>query len=129
MLMRKLLVVLGPLLLCLLTCTLFRWLDAMVTLGSFFQFALKGALLGVCVALLLPIAGIACHNTGLTGWLFVTAALLLVILTLQYLDTAGTLRWPLLRAVLGVNGQVVLAESTVLGFTALTAALNVNRRG
>jgi hypothetical protein len=128
MLMRKLLVVLGPLLLCLLACTLFRWLDVLNTLGSFFQFALKGALLGGCVALLLPIAGIACRNTGLTGWLFVTAALLLVTLTLQYLDTTGTLRWSLLRAVVGVNGQVVLAESTVLGFTALTAALNVKRR-
>ena len=40
-------VVAGPLLLCLLTCLLFRWLDALSVLGSFFQFALKGVLLGV----------------------------------------------------------------------------------
>ena len=128
MLMRKLLVALGPLLLCLLTCALYRWMDAMLTLNSFIQFALKGVLLGVCTALLLPVAGVTHRNTGLTGWLFVAAALLLVTLVLQYLDATGSLHWPVLRAVIGSNGQVVLVESTVMGFLTVTAALNLKRR-
>ena len=129
MLMRKLFVVAGPLLLCLLTCLLFRWLDALSVLGSFFQFALKGVLLGVGLALMLPVSGITYRNTGLTGWLFAAAGLLLATLTLQYLETVGALNWALLRAVIGVNGQVVLAESTAAGFLTLTAAMNVKRRG
>jgi len=128
MLMRKLLAVVCPLLLCLLTCVLFRWLDELFSLQPFFQYALKGLLLGLCIALLLPVAGIAVKNTGLTGWLFAACGLLLLTLVYQYLETVGTLHWPGLLAVIGVNGQVVLVESAVAGFLALTAALNVKKR-
>ena len=90
MLMRKLFVVVGPLLLCLLTCLLFRWLDALSGLGSFFQFALKGVLLGVGLALMLPVGGISHRNTGLTGWLFAAAGLKYVLLVTVLL-APGTL--------------------------------------
>ena len=59
MLIRKLLVVLGPILMCLLTCLLFRWLDGLFVTGNFFLYAIKGISLGLCVALLLPVAGIS----------------------------------------------------------------------
>ena len=42
MLMRKLLVVLGPLMMCLLTCLIFRWLDGLLAAGNFFLYAIKG---------------------------------------------------------------------------------------
>ncbi len=129
MLLRKLLAVVCPLLLCLLTCVLFRWLDELFALSPFFQFLLKGLILGLCVALLLPVAGITVRNTGLTGWLFAAAGLLLLTLAYQYLETVGALHWPAVRTVIGINGQVVLVESTVTSFLLLTAALNVKRRG
>ena len=126
--MRKLFVVLGPLLLCLLTCTLYMWLDNLLPAGSFFQYALKGALLGLALATVLPVAGITAKNTGLTAMLYVAAGLLLATLTYQYLETVGAVRWPALKALITVNGQVVLVESTAAAYLALTAALNRRRR-
>jgi hypothetical protein len=128
MLMRRLLAVFGPILLCLITCAVFRWLDRWLTPGSFFLYALKGVFLGLCVALILPVAGIAAKNTGLTAMLFIGAGLLLVTLIYQYLETVGAVSVPALRATLTINAQVVLIESTVMGYLALAAALNRRRR-
>jgi hypothetical protein len=129
MLMRKLLSVVCPLLLCLLACVLFRWLDTLAALKPFFQYLLKGVLLGLCVALLLPVAGISVQNTGLTGLLFVAAGLLALTLGYQYLETEGILHWPTVRTILSINGQVVLVEGTVAGFLTLSAVLSRKRRG
>ena len=129
MLMRKLLVVLGPGLLCVVTCALFRWLDGVMEAGSFFLFMLKGVSLGACVALLLPVAGIRVKTTGLTPLLFVAAALLFVTLLYQYLETVGVLNWPILRAIISINGQVVLVESVIMGYLTLTAFLCRKRAG
>jgi hypothetical protein len=128
MLLRKLLVAVGPALLCLLTCILFRWLDEMAGITGFVQYLLKGALLGVCLGLVLPVAGITQKNNGLTGWLFAAAGLLALALVAQYLQTTGSLRWSLLDAIVTVNGQVVLAESAVTGYLFLTAALNLRQK-
>lgn len=128
MLMRRLLAVFGPILLCLVTCVVFRWLDRWLTQGSFLLYALKGVFLGLCVALILPVAGISAKNTGLTAMLFIGAGLLLLTLTYQYLETVGAVSVPALRATLTINGQVVLIESTVMGYLALAAALNRRRR-
>jgi hypothetical protein len=128
MLMRKLLVAVCPPLLCLLTCVLFRWLDELITPGAFLLYLLKGLLLGVCVALLLPVAGITVKNTGLTGWLFAAAGLLALTLLYQYLETSGAVHWPVVLAIVGVNGQVVLVEGTVAGFLLPTGALNLKKR-
>jgi hypothetical protein len=125
MLMRKLLVAVGPPLLCLLTCVLFRWLDELTGITGFIQYLLKGALLGVCLGLVLPVGGITIKNNGLTGWLFAAAGLMTLALSAQYMQTVGALRWPLLDAIITVNGQIVLAESAVTGYLLLTAALNL----
>lgn len=127
MLLRKLVVAVCPLLMCLLTALLFKWLDGMLASGNFFLYALKGVILGVCVALLLPVAGMAAKNTGLTGYLLIAAGLLLLSLLYQYLETVGALHWPALLAIITVNGQVVLIESTVMGYLTLTALLNPKR--
>ncbi len=128
MLMRRLLAALGPVLLCLVTCALYRWLDERFGGGDFWRFALKGVLLGVCVALLLPVAGISVRSNGLIPMLWVGAGLLLAALGYQYLDAAGVLRWELVRAVRAGIGQAVLADSAAMSFQAVTAALNGKRR-
>ena len=56
MLLRRLVAALGPLLLCVLVCAVFRWLDGMIGAASFLAFLLKGALLGAALALTLPLA-------------------------------------------------------------------------
>ncbi len=127
MLLRKLVAAFCPLLLCLLTCILFRWLDGLMDAGDFFLFALKGLLLGVCVALLLPVAGITSKTNGLVRWLFVAAGILFLFLLYQYLETRRVLHWPLLKSLISINGQVVLVESAVMGFLLLTAVFNRKR--
>jgi len=129
MLLRKLLVVVGPLLLCLITCTLFKWLDALLTTGDFFLYMLKGVTLGVCVALMLPVAGLSLRGTGLTQWMYAAAGLLLLTLLYQYLETLHVVDWPALRAMISINGQVVLVESTVMGYLTLTAVFNRRAQG
>ena len=128
MLMRRLLAVFGPIVLCLLTCAVFMWLDRWFAPGSFFLYALKGIVLGLCVALVLPAAGISAKNTGLTPMLFIGAGLLLLTLVYQYMETVGAVSVPALRATLSINAQVVLIESTVMGYLALAGVLNRRRR-
>lgn len=49
MLLRKLVAALCPLLLCVITCAAFRWLDGWLGAGSFLAFAVKGLLLGAAL--------------------------------------------------------------------------------
>ena len=58
MLLRRLVAALGPLLLCVLVCAVFRWLDGMMGAASFLAFLIKGVLLGAALALTLPLAGV-----------------------------------------------------------------------
>ena len=76
MLLRKLVAALCPLLLCIVLCLLYRWLDGVLAAGLFGSFLLKGLLLGVALALIIPLAGLRCHAKGLQPWLYVGAALL-----------------------------------------------------
>jgi len=121
MLLRRLTAALCPLLLCVAELTVFRWIDGWLGSGSFWAFALKGGLLGGALALVLPAAGIRARTNGLTGWLVLGAALLLAVIVYQYLETTGAVHLPLLASVMEFNGQVVLVESTVMGYMTLTA--------
>ena len=123
MLLRRLVAALGPLLLCVLVCAVLRWLDSLMGATSFLAFLVKGLLLGVALALTLPLAGVRARTNGLTGWLLLGAGLLAAVLAYQYLETEGLISVPVLRAVLSINGQVVLTEGAVLGYLCTTAAL------
>ena len=123
MLLRKLVAALCPLLLCVVTCAAFLWLDGWLGAGSFMAFAIKGLLLGAALALTLPLAGIQAHTNGLAAWLLLGAALLALALAYQYLETVGAVHVPLLRAVLSINGQVVLVEGAAAGYLCTTALL------
>lgn len=127
MLLRKLVAALCPPLLCLLTCILFRWLDGLMDAGDFFLFALKGLLLGACISLLLPLAGITTKSNGLIPWLYVAAGILFLLLSYQYLETIQVIHFAAAKALISINGQVVLVESTVMGFLLVTAILNRKR--
>lgn len=127
MLLRKLVAALCPLLLCLLTCVAFRWLDGMGGLAPFFAFVIKGVLLGVCVALIVPIAGVSMRTNGLMPWLLGGAGLLLIVVIFQYLQSVNVIQAQLLRSMLTVNGQVLLVEGTVMGYM-LTMGLMLRRR-
>ncbi len=127
MLLRKLVAALGPLLLCIVACAAFRWLDGALGAGSFFAFLLKGVLLGAALALFMPLAGLSVRTNGLVPWLWLGAGLLLITLLYQYLETVGALHVPLLRAVLTINGQVVLIESAAMGYLAATSLLYKGR--
>lgn len=123
MLLRKLVAALAPLLLCVLVCAAFRWLDGLAWAGGFFGFALKGLLLGAALALVLPLAGISARTNGLVLWLLLGAGLCLLTLVYQYLETVGAVHWPVLAGLVGINGQVVLVEGAVTGFLVATALL------
>ena len=124
MFLRKALVVVGPALLCLVTCFLFRWMDMFFAEGSFFLYLLRGVLIGLCLALMLPVAGLSLRNTGLTGMLYFAALLMALVLLYQYLENAGSVRWPAAQALIAVNGQVLMVEGAALGFTLLSAMLH-----
>ncbi len=127
MLLRKLIVAVCPLALCGLVCGLFRWLDGMLGSTAYASFVFKGALLGAALALTLPIAGVKAYTNGLAGWMLAGAALLGAALVYQYLETTGAVNVPVLRALLTVNGQVVLVESAAMGYL-LAAGLWYRRR-
>lgn len=128
MLLRKLTAAFGPLLLCLVCCGLFRLLDGLLGAGLFWAFFLKGVLLGACVGLTLPLAGVKTYANGLTPWLYAGAGTLLALLVYQYLETVGVVHSEILLTALTINGQVVLVESTVMGFMALTTVRNPRRK-
>lgn len=56
------------------------------------------------------------------------AGILAVALAYQYLETEGAVSVPVLRAVLSINGQVVLTEGAALGYLCTTAVLYRPRR-
>ena len=120
MLLRKLIVAVCPLAVCAAVCALFKWLDGWLGSTDYFAYVLKGLILGAALASTLPIAGVRAFTNGLCGWLLVGAGLLAAVLIYQYLETMGIVNLPLPRALLTINGQVVLVDSTAMGY--LTAA-------
>ncbi|MBR4068661.1 MAG: hypothetical protein IKK08_08570 [Clostridia bacterium] len=124
MLLRKLVAVVLPLVLCLLLGAVCRWMDGFAWLNTFWAFALKGLLVGVLLALVLPIGGVKSRMNGLQVWLLAAAGLLAVMALFQYLAFAGVLTLP---GFLQPDPQTVLAEGTAAGFILVTVLLNRKR--
>ncbi len=121
MLLRKLVVALGPILICILLCTVFRWIDGFMGSTAFWAFAIKGALLGAALSAVLPMSGVRVRVNGLTGWLWLGVGLLFAAIVYQYLETTGGLHLEVLSSLMDFNGQVVLVEGTALGYMAAAA--------
>ena len=114
MFLRKLTVMVAPLLLALLLCLL---LPVMNGLG-FWNNVLKGILLGITLALLLPISGAGKRREPFAGLLWIPALLLAAIVVYQYLSSMGMANLPVLDMLSTRDGQVVLVECTFVGYMA-----------
>ena len=114
MFLRKLTVMVAPLLLALLLCLL---LPVMNGLG-FWSNVLKGILLGVTLALLLPISGAGKRREPFAGLLWISALLLTAVVVYQYLSSMGMATLPMLDMLSTRDGQVVLVECTFVGYMA-----------
>lgn len=114
MFLRKLTVMVAPLLLALLLCLL---LPVMNGLG-FWSNVLKGILLGVTLALLLPISGAGKRREPFAGLLWIPSLLLAAVVAYQYLSSMGVANLPVLDMLATRDGQVVLVECTFIGYMA-----------
>lgn len=124
MLLRKLVAAVLPLLLCILLGFACRWMDSLSWLNTFWAFALKGLLVGILLALVLPIGGVKSRMNGLQPWFLGGAGLVIALVLLQYLGFVGVLALP---AFLQSDPQLVLAEGTAVGFILVTVVHNRRR--
>ena len=106
-----LLVPLGMLLFLCLLAPLFYRMDA------FFGSLLQGALLGVLLALLLPLAGATRLREPFAWLLWIPAAVILLILLYQYLSFQGIGReLPVLRLLATTDSRIITIESAFAAY-------------
>ena len=112
MFLRKLTVMVAPLLLALGLCLLFPVMGGL----GFWSNVLKGLLLGGVLALLLPVSGAGRRREPFAGLLWVPAVVLALVVGYQYLESIGTADWPALRLLTTRDGQVVMVECALTGY-------------
>ena len=112
MFLRKLTVIAVPLGLLLLLCLL---AEPLSSLGPFFGSLALGALLGTALSLLLPLAGATRIREPFAHLLWIPAAVLLLILIYQYLDSTGV-SVPLLRLLTTRDSRVITVESAFAAY-------------
>ena len=114
MFLRKLTVILVPLGMLLLLCLLvplFRSMDPM------FGSLLLGVVLGVLLALLLPLAGATRLREPFAWLLFIPAAVILLILLYQFLSgPQGGLDLPVLRLLSTDDARIITVESAFAAY-------------
>lgn len=120
MFLRKLLVMVLPLLLCFLLGVVFPFLGAEFPELGFFLNVIKGLLLGISLAALIPLSG-ARRRESFSGLYYVPAVLLLLTLLYQYLYRANVWRVEALAFFGMVGGEVIFVESAFLGFLSSVA--------
>ena len=114
MFLRKLTVMVAPLLLAAALCLLFPVMGGL----GFWSNVLKGLLMGVVLALLLPLSGAGRKREPFAGLLWVPAVVLALVVTYQYLESIGTVNWPVLSMLTTRDAQVVLVECAFTGYMA-----------
>ena len=114
MFLRKLTVMVAPLLLAAGLCLLFPVMGGL----GFWSNVLKGMLMGVVLALLLPLSGAGRKREPFAGLLWVPAVVLALVVTYQYLESIGTVNWPVLSMLTTRDGQVVMVECALTGYMA-----------
>ena len=130
MFLRKLTVILVPLAMLLALCML---IPILISSGFpwFWSGLLAGSLLGILLALLLPLAGATRLREPFAWLLFIPATIILLILLYQYLASVGigqTL--PVLRLLnvtgYSFSGVIILAESAFAAYM-LTFSIRTGR--
>ena len=114
MFLRKLVVVVLPLLMAALLCFLFPLLEGM----PFWTEVFKGVTLGVSLALLLPLCGATKKREPFSGLLWVPLVTLIVVVLSQYLAVLG-ISVPLLDMLRTGDSNVILVECAFVGFLAV----------
>ncbi len=109
---RKLTVLAVPLALMLAVCLLVPVLSG---LGPFFGSVVLGALLGVALALLLPLAGATRLREPFAHLLWIPAAVTLAVLISQYLSSMGV-NIPLLRLLSTLDTRIITVESAFAAY-------------
>jgi len=125
MFLRKLLVVVLPLIMCLLLSLLFPFLGKTFPNLGFFEYVIEGLLLGAALALLIPLMG-GRKREPFVAFFWFTVALLFLTVLYQYLHQIGAMRVEALTFLAAAGPQVVLVECTFLGFLT-TAAIRAGR--
>ncbi len=111
MFLRKLAVILLPLLMVGLLCLLLP-----LTAGiPFWTEVFRGLTLGVCLALVLPLCGATKKREPFSGLLWVPLTALIVTVLSQYLAVIG-IQVPVLDMLKTGDGSVILVECAFIGF-------------
>ncbi len=122
MFLRKLTVIALPVGMLLLVCLL---MPVFNMLGAFFGSLMLGAVLGVSLGLLLPLAGATRLREPFAHLLWIPAALILLVLIYQYLASLGT-DLPLLRLPSTLDTRVITVESA-FAFYMITFSLRTGK--
>lgn len=114
MFLRKLTVLLVPLGMLLLLCLLFPLFSSM---DPFFGSLLLGAVMGVMLALLLPLAGATRLREPFAWLLWIPAAVILLVLLYQFLAAQQVgQNLPVLRLLATRDTRIVTAESAFAAY-------------
>ena len=114
MFLRKLTVLLVPLGMLLVMCLL---APLFYSMSPYFGSLLQGALLGVLLALLLPLAGATKMREPFAWLLWIPAAVILLILLYQYLASQGVGRdLPVLRLLATSDSRIITIEAAFAAY-------------
>ena len=112
MFLRKLTVILLPLGMLLIVCLLIPLFSAM---DAYFGSLLLGAVLGILLALLLPLSGATRMREPFAWLLWIPAAVILLILIYQFLAFQHTGQdLPVLRLLVTGDARIITAEAAFL---------------
>lgn len=114
MFLRKITVMVVPLLLALVLCLVMPVLSGL----GFWSNVLRGLLLGIGLALLLPLSGAGRKKEPFANLLWIPALLLALVVVYQYLASSGIMSTPALSLLTTDNAQTVLVESAFVGYMA-----------
>ena len=117
MFLRKLTVMVLPLLLLAALVFVLPYVDQL-NLG-FFTGCVRGLVLGIALALLLPLSGASKHREPFAGLLWIPTLLIVGVIVYQYLETQGT-HVDVLHILATKDEAVIFLESVFAGYMGTT---------
>ena len=116
MFLRKLVVIFLPLVMVLLICLLLPLLSG----AGFLYWAVAGLLLGIALALVLPLSGATRMREPFGYLLWVPALVLILVVLFQGLTVNGGADIPVLSLLTAATPSVILVECAFIGFLMTT---------
>ena len=114
MFLRKLCVIVLPLVMAALLCLVQPLMEAI----PFWTEAFQGLTLGVALALVLPLCGATRKREPFSGLLWAPLTTLIIVVLSQYLAVIG-IEVPVLNMLKTGSGNVILVECSFIGFLAV----------